>query len=333
MRRILGWALFATTAVFVVGATVALLMHRLAVTQADAEFRSHRPAALRDLGSTKTLAILPLLDWHAARPGLETDAGVSYLVETDEITILFDAGNNTSDRDPAPLVKNMAALGVALDDIDAIVISHAHFDHVGGRRWTDGRISGTTFGIGTRQPSLAGKTIVTSVPMTYPGSQPISARDPMRLAAGVGTTGTIARKLFGGWIDEQALAIHVEGKGIVLVVGCGHQTIPKLVDRAESVFEVPLYGIVGGLHYPVPEGRMSMFGIDVQRRFASGIGPLAPIDAEDVEADIELLKRRDLGMVAVGGHDSSDEAIARFREAFGAAYRELAVGEPIRVAP
>lgn len=239
LGRILGWALAGVVGLAAFAATVVILQHRRGVSQADEEFRSHRPPALR-LGTTKKLALLPLLDWHAARPDLETDAGVSYLVETDDVTLLFDTGNNTKGSDPAPLENNMETLGVSVDDITAVVISHAHFDHTGGRRWTEGGITGTTFGIGTRQPNLAGKTILTAAPMTYPGSKPVRARDPVRLAPGVGTTGTIARKLFGGWIEEQALTVNVAGKGIVLIVGCGHQTIPRLVERTEAVFDAPL---------------------------------------------------------------------------------------------
>lgn len=331
--RILAGALAAVAGLAVLAATVVILQHRREVSQADDEFRSHQPPPLRDLGTTKTLTVLPLLDWHAARPDLMTDAGVSYLVETDDITVLFDTGNNTRESDPAPLEKNMETLGVSIDDVDTVVISHAHFDHTGGRRWTDASVTGTTFGIGNKQPSLAGKTIFTASPMTYPGSTPVHARDPVRLGPGVGTTGTIARKLFVGWIDEQALAVNVEGRGIVLIVGCGHQTIPRLVERTEAVFDAPLYGIIGGLHYPVPEGRMRMLGIDAQRRLASGIGPLAPLTIEDVRADIELLKERHLGVVALGGHDSSDEAIGWFRDAFGPAQRDLKVGQAIQIAP
>jgi 7,8-dihydropterin-6-yl-methyl-4-(beta-D-ribofuranosyl)aminobenzene 5'-phosphate synthase len=47
--------------------------------------------------------------------------------------------------------------------------------------------------------------------------------------------------------------------------------------------------------------------------------------------DIELLKSRAPGLVSIGGHDSSDEAIGWFRDAFGAAYQELRVGRPITV--
>lgn len=311
---------------------VVLYRHHSEVERADALWRDHVPAPLGDIGTTRTLEILPLVDWHAASPALATDMGVSYLVRTDELTILFDTGNNSRDTEPAPLVANMRALGVSLDEIDAVVISHAHFDHVGGRQWTEGGLSGTTFGVGNDQPSLAGKRVLTPITMTYPGSETETVSEPMRIAAGVATTGTIARKLFGGWIDEQALAIHVEGKGIVLVVGCGHQTLPRLVERTEAIFDAPLYGVVGGLHYPVPEGRLHVAGfIDAQRRLGSGTGPLDPLTQQDVDAELGLLEQRRLGLVSIGGHDSSDEVIAAARARFGAAYRDLRVGEAITV--
>jgi metal-dependent hydrolase (beta-lactamase superfamily II) len=334
LKRVLAWSVVAALSVVILVAAIAVALHRRGVTRADDAWKSHRPAALRDMGSTRALTILPLLDWHTAKPGLKGDMGVSYLIKADELTVLFDTGNNSSGSEPSPLEHNMKALGVALDEIDAVVISHAHFDHTGGRRWTGGKISGTTFGIGSTQPSLAGKTVLTPIPMTYPGIKPRHARDPVRLGHGVATTGTIARKLFVGWIDEQALAVNVQGKGIVLVVGCGHQTVTRLVERVEAVFSAPLYGIIGGLHYPVPDGRMKLGpGINVQRRFASGIGPLAPLTVDEVRAEIGLLTKRRLGVVSLSGHDSSDEAIQWFRDAFGSGYQDLKVGSPIRVGP
>jgi metal-dependent hydrolase (beta-lactamase superfamily II) len=310
----------------------ALFRHHAEVERADALWRARRPASLGDFGTTQQLTILPLLDWHAARPDLATEMGVSYLVVTDHTTVLFDTGNNARNAEPAPLAANMKALGVALADVDAVVISHAHFDHVGGRRWTDGAVSGTTFGIGNEQPVLADKRVLTAIPMTYPGIEPEPASAPTRVAPGVATTGTIPRKLFAGWIDEQALAVHIAGKGIILIVGCGHQTLARLIERAEAIFDAPIHGVVGGLHYPVPRGRLPLAGIiDIQRWFASGDGPLAPLSVDEVDHELGLLERRKIGLLAIGGHDSSDEVIARARVRFGAAYRDLRVGQPIVV--
>jgi 7,8-dihydropterin-6-yl-methyl-4-(beta-D-ribofuranosyl)aminobenzene 5'-phosphate synthase len=308
-----------------------LVYHHYRRLQADDEWRAHRPAPVGEFGTTDRLRIVPLVDWYADDEDLHTEAGVSYLVETDERTILFDTGNNADRREPAPLVHNMRQLGVELGDIDDVVISHAHYDHVGGRQWTDGAVSGTTFGIGNDQPDLSDKRIFVPADMTYPGSDPKVVRDPVQLGSGVATTGTIPRRLFIGKTDEQALAIHLRGRGIVLVVGCGHQTLTRLIERTEAVFDAPIYGVVGGLHYPVPEGRMTKFGINLQRVFASGTGPLEPVDDEEIRREVGMLADRDPGLVSISPHDSSDEVIERLQSKFGEAYRPLRVGRPIEV--
>ena len=147
------------------------------------------------------------------------------------------------------------------------------------------------------------------------------------------TTGTIARHLAIGWIDEQSLVVRVAGRGAVIIVGCGHQPVPYLLQRYDQVFSEPLYGIVGGLHFPVPEGRMKVLGFDAQRMLASGDGIFSPITLADVQEQIVLLKQRGLGLIGVGGHDSSDRVIELFAEAFGDAYRYVKVGQPIVVGP
>jgi len=71
--------------------------------------------------------------------------------------------------------------------------------------------------------------------MTYPGLKPICTENPTIIGKGVATIGTIPSQLFlFGFTHEQALAVNVEGKGIVLIVGCGHQTLPKILKRARG---------------------------------------------------------------------------------------------------
>ena len=59
------------------------------------------------------------------------------------------------------------------------------------------------------------------------------------------TTGTIPQRLFIGAVDEQALAVNVRVKGLVLIAGCSHQTVARLLERTENVFDERIYGIVG----------------------------------------------------------------------------------------
>jgi len=286
---------------------------------------SASPPPIKDFGATRALRILPLVDWHLSRPGLAGEAGVSYLIRTDHATILFDVGANDRGESPSPLERNLRALGVSLNEVDNMVISHLHHDHVGGRKWVGRR----SFSLGKTQDPLPGKRVWVPTEMSYPGLFPIVAREPVAIAQGVATTGTIPRQLFMGLIEEQALAVNVEGKGLVLIVGCGHQTLPRLLERADRVFGIPLYGVVGGLHYPVPDGRMNWLGLNAQRVFASGTGPLHPVTWEEMEADLDVLAARRPGLVSLSGHDSSDAVIGHFRERFGDAYRDLRVGQEI----
>ena len=322
-------ALAAGIGVVLVASSLALLAFDLrvqrGVARAEAAFESHRPAKLGDIGTTKTLSILPLVDWHSSDPALQTEMGVSYLVETDSHRILFDVGHNAKQSTPSPLQANMAALGLGTDDFDTIFISHNHFDHVGGTRANDEG----TFMLGLDHEPLPGKRAFVPLPLRYPGIEPIVSTEPTVIGPGLASTGTIPRQLAFGWIDEQALAVHVEDRGIVLVVGCGHQTMKKLLERYDDLFDEPLYGVIGGLHYPVPDGRLYALGINLQRRVASGRGILDPLDMPEVRDELAMLDARNLGLIGVGGHDSSDEVIAMFRERFGPAYKDVRVGQRI----
>jgi hypothetical protein len=65
---------------------------------------------------------------------------------------------------------------------------------------------------------------------------------------------------------------------LVLIVGCGHQTLSKLLHWVEQVFDEPLYGIIGGLHYPVTDGNTKM-------EYAPKIVGLSPHDSCPVSLD------------------------------------------------
>lgn len=282
---------------------------------------------VRTMGSTAALEIVPLVNWRAVSDDLKTEAGVSYLIRTDDRTILFDVGFNRAGETPSPLQHNMAQLGIDLADIDTIFISHNHLDHVGGLEFARER----TFSLGTEQVDLSDKAIFTPVPMTYPGADVEEVSGPRALSNAVASTGPIPRRLFIGRIDEQALVINVRGKGLVVVVGCGHQTLAKLLQRVEAAFDEPIYGIVGDLHYPVPEGRLKFIGIDGQRRFASGDGIFAPLTEADVERELATLESK-LSFLALGGHDTSDEVLDTAQALMAERFQPAVVGEPIRIA-
>jgi 7,8-dihydropterin-6-yl-methyl-4-(beta-D-ribofuranosyl)aminobenzene 5'-phosphate synthase len=290
-------------------------------TRAEQAFRDERPPKLEALGTTHSLAILPLVDWFSARPGLRCEAGVSYLIKTDANTILMDVGLNLARTDPSPLLHNMRELGISLAEIDTIVLSHCHADHVGGLRWLRRR----TFSLGNVQLDLRGKRVFAPEPLVYPGISPQCSRAPTVIGRGVATIGAIRAQIYLGRVDEQALAIRVSGKGIVLVVGCGHQSLPRILARARQLFDDPIYGVIGGLHYPLPRGRLLQLGLDLQNLLV--YGPFDRPRQPAVDGDLALLANHSPRWVSLSAHDSSDEVIEDFRRVFGAAYHDLLVGD------
>jgi len=296
--------------------------------EAERRWEDVRYARVEDVGLTKVLEILPLVEWRSNDEGLKVETGVSYLLNTDGGYTLFDLSLNSEQEDPSPLLHNMDRLGVSLDDIDTIVISHNHGDHVGGGVWAKDK----TFSVTGRQIDLGGKKVFTPVPMTYPGLKPIHSEGPTKISEGVWTIGTISNSLFGfGLTREQSLAVNVEGKGIVLIVGCGHQTLPRILERTEDLFEEPIYGVVGGLHFPVAGGPINIFGLYPHKLFGTGKLPWDPITEEEVQENIRILESRKPRLVALSSHDSSDASIEAFSKAFPDAYMDLLVGEKIIV--
>ncbi len=319
-------ALFSLLAGVAIGTLVWADLRRAAEAgEIDAAWDQRLPQKVLDFGSTRSLEVIPIVNWRA-KPGLRSEPGVSYLVRTDLHTILFDLGYNQANVSPSPLEHNLAALGIDRSELDAIFVSHAHRDHVGGTEWEKTR----SLSFGKTQTNLGDRRIFTPVPMSYPGSQVETIPTARGLLPGVASTGPIPRRLLLGRIDEQAMIIHLEGRGLVAIVGCGHQTMPRLLQHIRESFSVPLVGLIGDVHYPHPRGRLKIAGVDAQRRLASGDGLWSPIGLQQIQQEMEMLDAQ-LEFIALGAHDTSDEVLGFFAGRFGRRFQPAIAGEPIVV--
>lgn len=239
---------------------------------------------VRRWGVVGTAGALPVVPSGVAVHGqtvdmLRAEHGFSALVEVTvdggRRRLLFDAGVT-----PDGLIGNLDRLGIAPDTFEAIVFSHGHFDHVMGldglaRRlktsnlpvllhpdfWTRRRVVGPdhTFELPTPSRSAIEATGFTIVE----GRQPSFLLDGMLLVTGEVDRTTGFEKGMPGhesWRDgrwqpdplihdDQAIVLHVQGKGLVILTGCGHSGIINIIRYAKRLTGVTqLYAIIGGLH-------------------------------------------------------------------------------------
>jgi 7,8-dihydropterin-6-yl-methyl-4-(beta-D-ribofuranosyl)aminobenzene 5'-phosphate synthase len=113
-----------------------------------------------------------------------------------------------------------------------------------------------------------------------------------------------------------------------MIVGCGHPSLSSLVERAQAVTGAPLYGIIGGLHFPVTGSRV---GKGRQNIIGNGKLPWQRITRDEAKQAAGAMARLDLKLVALSAHDSCDWTLDMFEETLGERYRTVLVGEEIVV--
>lgn len=89
----------------------------------DGQEAPQHTLTLEECSGTLTI----LYDNNPYEESCMTEWGFSCLVELEDKTILFDTGG-----DPEVFAHNIDALGVDITEIDCVVLSHEHWDHVGG---------------------------------------------------------------------------------------------------------------------------------------------------------------------------------------------------------
>jgi 7,8-dihydropterin-6-yl-methyl-4-(beta-D-ribofuranosyl)aminobenzene 5'-phosphate synthase len=215
--------------------------------------------------------------------------GLSLLVTArlgaEEHTVLFDAG-----PDPYAVERNSRRMGLDFGRIEAVVLSHGHFDHAEGLlaagdlvRTAGGRLPlplhvhpGAFVRRAVRLASgelLPLQEIPAREVLTAHGYAIAECDRAEELLDGTFfLSGEIPRRSFergmgnqvratasGGWepdplvLDERFMAARVRDKGLVIFTGCSHAGIVNICHHARALFpDVPLYAVIGGLHLVYP---------------------------------------------------------------------------------
>jgi 7,8-dihydropterin-6-yl-methyl-4-(beta-D-ribofuranosyl)aminobenzene 5'-phosphate synthase len=265
-----------------------------------------------------------------AKPHLKSKHGLSFFIKAkigdDEVTTLMDTGTS-----PELLLHNVDAMGVNLEDVDVIALSHGHYDHTGGLLEALKRMKKRVPVIGhpsVFEPKLSlmphlrliGAPFIASE-VEAAGGIPLFAADPVKIADGITTTGEVPRRtafesVRGFWavqngkfvedimLDDQSLVIDVEGKGLVVVAGCAHAGIINTIQHAQKITENSrVYAVLGGFH-------------------------LISADDKRIQATVDELEKLDPKFIGPC-HCTGKKAIKKIAETFGDRYQPLHTGDII----
>jgi 7,8-dihydropterin-6-yl-methyl-4-(beta-D-ribofuranosyl)aminobenzene 5'-phosphate synthase len=295
------------------------------VARADRSWPGQVEASLGDLGAVDEVSILPVVERLTADgSGLAGEPGVCYLIRAGGTRVLFDSGLSGGKPDSA-LARNARALGVGLDTLDAVVISHLHADHVGGIRAMRAR----TFSFSAEPLEPRGVPAYVPAPMRHPRADVAVTAGPKVIAPGMAVLPPLPRMLFWiGPVSEQALVINVEGFGLVLITGCGHPPIERILGVTERVLDVPIRAVVGGLHLPVHAAGTPLVP---QAVLGSPYPPWRPISERDAAHVLDELEARGPRLVALSGHDSTPWTFDAFAGRLGDRYLTVRAGQELTI--
>ncbi len=226
------------------------------------------PPSVGTAAAQQPARVTILFDAFGKPSDLQRGWGYSAFIEYGGRRILFDTGSRG-----AGFAYNANALGIDLQKLDFVVLSHRHNDHTAGLNHVLDESPGVTIytplepaGFGSPTPPALMNLIKRNVPsvpneLRYFGGDPPAANssEPPWSNANFGhikeTTEVLpgfllfpTRSTTPGTMEMNEISLLIKTpKGGVLVVGCSHPGIEKIVEVAAKI-DPRIYAIFGGFH-------------------------------------------------------------------------------------
>jgi 7,8-dihydropterin-6-yl-methyl-4-(beta-D-ribofuranosyl)aminobenzene 5'-phosphate synthase len=307
-----------------------------------AEFVFDHPSTAQTQPASPNIVITNVYDaFGSERAKLTHDFGFSAVVQYKGKMILFDAGTNAE-----IFQRHLEAMGIEAKKIDVAIVSHGHYDHIGGFDYllsanpnvtiylpNDFFTVGAPINFPFRSPEANIAEQLPKEQRYYGGAREVSevrssgrfwkARVEYVTAAkeilpGVTLIPTTSA-LMGTFIkyppfDQQPQLIGMPEltasfateKGEVVIAGCSHSSIETIVQETKKILQKKIHLVAGGFHL-VPYDRNYIEGLATRLQDEYGVESVAP------------------------AHCTGHLAFAIFRKAFGDKYKFFGLGEEIKL--
>jgi 7,8-dihydropterin-6-yl-methyl-4-(beta-D-ribofuranosyl)aminobenzene 5'-phosphate synthase len=274
----------------------------------------------------KKAQITVLYDAFGKTRAMKKDWGYAVLIEYRGKRILFDTGNNAD-----IFAHNVKTKGIELTQLDFVVVSHRHGDHTSGLN----HLLRVNASVPIYAPKENFGVFGAALPGTFykrqeslpPEMRYFDGKPPETIRFGTpwpqGNFTLVAKTtevvpgfhlilLKGLWgvdleVMELSLAIDTP-EGTVLVIGCGHPTVEKLVEAAKAAIHKPIHLVMGGMH-------------------------LLPAKDEEIQRIATALHDKWKVAWIAPGHCTGEAGFAILKQTFGDRYVYAGLGSSVALGP
>ena len=191
---------------------------------------------------------------------LKSEHGLSFYIETETNKYLFDTGASDIFK------RNAEILKINLEDTDAVVVSHNHYDHTGGLEFLyDKKVYVHNQFFQKKYKKIEGQFIdigISQRESAYTRLQFEKIEKTIAIDANTQIICDFKKNDYEDYFylkvnetmqpdvfaDELAMSFNTT-KGLVIVTGCSHSGIIHIIDKAIDVNKTKnIYALLGGFH-------------------------------------------------------------------------------------
>ncbi len=259
------------------------------------------------------------------RTHLKTEHGLAFWIETEYGTVLFDTGQTID-----VLSNNLSLLNLNEKDLDAVAISHAHFDHTSGLELILSKFPNL--------PVYANADVFRPRYSLHDGKYDMSgfefsrkdyeqradwrlSSEPTEIFPSLWTTGEIINRdepegrsaghyvREGGkfvpdpYRDDMSLVLKIQD-GLAVICGCCHAGLLNTLTHVERNFKGSITAVLGGTHLMTADGKL-------------------------LDHVINVLDKRFPDLLFYLNHCTSDDAIKALANAFGERVNSFPAGAEV----
>ena len=209
------------------------------------------------------MKIVTLIENLVYKQGLFAEHGLSIYIETGNSKIIFDTGQS------GLFLQNAQKLGIAVEDVDILVLSHGHYDHTGGlypflEKNSKAKIyakkdvfvpkyHGPNRFIGTLRNDKLLKDRLIHVETITEIADGVFIMPEIVIHNSLDTHFKgMNKKVGSGFIpdefDDELFLVLKQNDQINIVTACSHRGITNICSTATEQFKLPVGLILGGFH-------------------------------------------------------------------------------------